>query len=254
MEAVDRPRSWQLVLPVVAIAALVVLWEVLVKALQVPSFIVPPPSEVLTTLVVERERLLAHTAVTLLETLGGFALSILIGIPLAVLIVYSPVLYGAIYPILVILQSVPKVAIAPALILVVGTGLESKVIVAFLVAFFPVVVSATTGLAGTPSELLELSRVYRAGQLRTFARVRFPWSLPYVFAGLRIAITLAVIGAVVGEFVGANEGLGYVIVSSATYFNSAMAYAAITALAIVSVVLYAAVEAVERFVLRNRRA
>ncbi len=254
MEAADRPRSWQIILPVVAIAALLILWEVLVRALQVPSFIVPPPSDVIATLVAERDRLIAHTAVTLLETLGGFALSILIGIPLAVLIVYSPVLYGAIYPILVILQSVPKVAIAPALILVVGTGLESKVIVAFLVAFFPVVVSATTGLAGTPSELLELSRVYRAGPLRTFARVRFPWSLPYVFAGLRIAITLAVIGAVVGEFVGANEGLGYVIVSSATYFNSAMAYAAITALAIVSVVLYAAVEAVERFVLRNRRA
>ena len=239
--------------PVIAIGVLVLLWEALVAILSVPSFIIPPPSDVLVALVMEWERLLAHTWITVVETAGGFVLAIVIGIPLAVLITYSPLLNASIYPVLVVLQSVPKVAIAPALILIAGTGLASKVIVAFLVAFFPVVVSTTTGLGGTPKELLELSRVYRAGTVRTFIKVRFPWSLPYVFAGLRIAITLAVIGAVVGEFVGANEGLGYVIVSSATYFNSPMAYAAIVALAIVSVVLYAVVEAVERLALRHHR-
>lgn len=249
----NRSRVWQTVLPVAAVALLILGWEVAVGALEVPSFVVPPPSDVLGALVADRERLLAHTWVTLSETLAGFGLSVALGIPLAVAIVYSPLLYASIYPILVILQSVPKVAIAPALILVAGTDLFSKVVVAFLVAFFPVVVSTTAGLGETPKELLELSRVYRAGALRTFMRVRFPWSLPYVFAGLRISITLAVIGAVVGEFVGANEGLGYVIVSSATYFNSAMAYAAIVALAIVSVVLYGAVELVERWVLRYRQ-
>jgi NitT/TauT family transport system permease protein len=247
-----RTRTWQLLGPVIATGLLVVFWEAAVRLLDVPSFIVPPPSDVLEALVTEFDRILEHTWVTLVETLAGFALSIAIGIPLAILISYSPVLYSSVYPILVVFQSVPKIAIAPALILIVGTGLVSKTIVAFLVAFFPIVVSTTTGLRGTPPELIELSRVYRAGTLRTFRRVRFPWSLPFVFAGLRIAITLAVIGAVVAEFVGSNEGLGYLIISSSTYFNSPMAYASMVALAVMSVLLYAAVEGVERLVLRHR--
>ena len=182
------------------------------------------------------------------ETLGGFALSIVVGTPLAVMIVYSPVLRRAIYPLLVVTQAVPKVAIAPVLLLLLGAGQVSKIVVAFLVAFFPIVVDTATGLAATPAELLDLSRSYRASAFKTFVKVRFPMALPFFFNGLKVAVTLAVIGAVVGEFVGSDQGLGYVIVSATSYWKSNLAFAAMLLLAVMAIGLFALVELVERLV------
>ncbi|MCL6641596.1 MAG: ABC transporter permease [Candidatus Rokubacteria bacterium] len=192
--------------------------------------------------------MLAHAGVTLYETLAGFALSVAVGTPLAVAIVYSPVLRWAIYPLLVVAQAIPKVAIAPVLLLLLGAGEVSKVVVAFLVAFFPIVVDTATGLAATPPELLDLSRSYRAGALKTFLKVRFPMALPFFFSGLKVAVTLSVIGAVVGEFVGSDRGLGYVIVSATSYWKSNLAFGAMLLLAVMAVGLFALVEAVERLV------
>lgn len=218
------------------------------RVLDVPRFVVPRPSGILVETWHWRGHLAWHAGITLYETLAGFALSVAVGIPLAVLIVYSPVLRSAIYPLLVVAQAVPKVAIAPVLLLLLGAGEVSKVVVAFLVAFFPVVVDTATGLAATPPELLDLSRSYRAGALRTFVKVRFPMALPFVFSGLKVAVTLAVIGAVVGEFVGSDRGLGYVIVSATSYWKSNLAFAAMLLLALMAVGLFALVELVERLV------
>jgi NitT/TauT family transport system permease protein len=186
--------------------------------------------------------------VTHYETLAGFALSIAIGTPLAVVIVYSPLLRRAIYPLLVVAQAVPKVAIAPVLLLLLGAGEVSKVVVAFLVAFFPVVVDTATGLAATPPELLDLSRSHRASALKIFAKVRFPMALPFFFSGLKVAVTLAVIGAVVGEFVGSDKGLGYVFLSATSYWKSNLAFGAMGILALLAVGLFGLVELVERLV------
>lgn len=232
--------------PVAAVAVLLVLWEGGVRLLRVPSFVIPAPSGVFAETWEWRYRLIEHTAVTLYETLAGFGLSIVVALPLATAIVYSRVARKTIYPILVILQSVPKVAIAPLLLLVMGAGLSSKVAIAFLVAFFPLVVSTATGLAGTSSELLDLGRVYKASRLKVFLRVRFPMALPHVFAGLRIAITLAVIGAVVGEFVGSQSGLGYIIVTATAYWNAELAFGAILILSVMGVLLFEAVGVAER--------
>jgi NitT/TauT family transport system permease protein len=234
------------VLPALTLLGALALWEVAIRVFKVPNFIMPAPSAILGEGWEWRYRFIGHTWVTLYETLGGFALSIVIGVPLAVLIVYSPGLRSALYPLIVLTQSVPKIAIAPVLLLVLGAGEVPKVIVAFLVAFFPVVVDTATGLAATPPELLDLSRSYRASAFKTFLKVRLPMALPFVFAGAKVAITLSVIGAVVGEFVGSDKGLGYVILSATSYWKTELAFSSMILLSLMAIVLFAAVELVER--------
>jgi NitT/TauT family transport system permease protein len=247
LAALER-RARPVLLPAAVLVGALVVWEIAWRLFKVPLFVVPLPSGILAETWAWRWHLLGHGWVTLYETLAGFGLSILVGTPLAVIIVYSPVLRSAIYPLLVVTQAVPKVAIAPVLLLLLGAGEVSKVIVAFSVAFFPIVVDTATGLAATPRELLDLSRSYRAGALRTFVKVRFPMALPFVFSGLKVAVTLAVIGAVVGEFVGSDRGLGYVILSATSYWKSNLAFAAMLLLAAMAVGLFGLVELVERLV------
>ena len=234
------------VVPALTLIGALAVWEAVIRVFKVPNFIMPAPSAIIGEGWEWRYRFIGHTWVTLYETLGGFALSMAVGVPLAVLIVYSPVLRSALYPLIVLAQSVPKIAIAPVLLLVLGAGEIPKVIVAFLVAFFPVVVDTATGLAATPPELLDLSRSYRASAFKTFLKVRLPMALPFVFAGAKVAITLSVIGAVVGEFVGSDKGLGYVILSATSYWKTELAFSSMILLSLMAIVLFGAVELVER--------
>ena len=242
------PVLRRVVLPAASLAGIVLLWELAYRVFAIPKFVVPMPSGILAETWEWRWRLLGHSWVTLYETLAGFGLSIAVGVPLAVLLVYSAVLREALYPLVVVTQAVPKVAIAPVLLLLLGAGEVSKIVVAFSVAFFPIVVDTATGLAATPPELLDLSRSYRAGAFKTFVKVRFPTALPFFFSGLKVAVTLSVIGAVVGEFVGSDRGLGYVIVSATSYWKSNLAFGAMGVLALMAIVLFALVELVERLV------
>ena len=234
--------------PAATLVGVLVAWEAATHALRIPRFVMPSPSAILAEGWDWRYRFVEHTWVTLYETLGGFALSILVGVPLAVLIVYSPVIKSALYPLIVLAQSVPKIAIAPVLLLVLGHGEIPKVFVAFLVAFFPVVVDTATGLAATPPELLDLSRSYRASAFKTFVKVRLPMAMPFFFAGAKVAITLSVIGAVVGEFVGSDKGLGYIILSATSYWKTELAFSSMILLSLMAIVLFGAVALVERFV------
>src|SRR5918995_3530870 len=245
---ISRRRLADYLVPAATLVGAVVFWELAARVFKIPKFIMPRPSEIGGEAWEWRYRFIGHTWVTLYETLGGFALSIAVGVPLAVLIVYSPAMRRALYPLIVLTQSVPKIAIAPVLLLMAGHGEFPKIIVAFLVAFFPIVVDTATGLAATPPELLDLSRSYRASAFKTFMKVRFPLALPFFFSGLKVAITLSVIGAVVGEFVGSDKGLGYVIVSATSYWKSNLAFAAMLLLAVMAIGLFALVELVERVV------
>jgi len=236
------------VVPAVTLAGVLLAWEAATRAFRIPRFIMPAPSAIFSEGWEWRYRFIGHTWVTLYETLGGFALSMLVGVPLAVLIVYLPTLKSALYPLIVLAQSVPKIAIAPVLLLVLGHGEIPKVIVAFLVAFFPVVVDTATGLAATPPELLDLSRSYRASAFKTFLKVRLPMAMPFIFAGAKVAITLSVIGAVVGEFVGSDQGLGYLILSATSYWKTELAFSAMILLSVMAIVLFGAVALVERLV------
>ena len=246
--AINARQISDYAVPTATLVGAVGLWEAASRIFRIPKFIVPKPSEIVGEAWEWRYRFIGHTWVTLYETLGGFALSILVGVPLAVLIVYSPWMRRALYPLIVLTQSVPKIAIAPVLLLVAGHGEIPKIIVAFLVAFFPIVVDTATGLAATPPELLDLSRSYRASAFKTFVKVRFPMALPFFFSGLKVAITLAVIGAVVGEFVGSDKGLGYVILSATSYWKTELAFSAMILLSLMAILLFGAVSLIERLV------
>jgi NitT/TauT family transport system permease protein len=226
--------------------ALVALWELLVRASNLPGWLLPAPSAIVQALAEWREDLVRHSLVTLYETLLGFALAIVISVPLAVAVVCSPILRNTIYPVLLAFQSVPKVAIAPLLTLWIGFGMLPKIAVVFLVCFFPIVVATATGLSAVPEPLMELTRSLSASTTQTFIKVRFPTAMPHIFVGLKIAITFAVIGAVIGEFVGSEDGLGYLILVSTSQSRTSLAFAALMLLTAMSIVLYYAITIIER--------
>lgn len=227
---------------------LIALWEFLVRQLQIPGWLLPSPSAIASAMIEWRSEMAGHSLVTLYETLVGFALAIAISVPLAVAVVYSPLLQNTVYPILLALQSMPKVAIAPLLALWIGFGTLPKIVVVFLVCFFPIVVATATGLSAVPAPLMDLIRSLSATSVQTFIKIRFPTAMPHIFVGLKIAITFAVIGAVIGEFVGSENGLGYLILISTSQSRTPLAFGALVLLTVMSIVLYYAVVAIERLV------
>lgn len=245
--AIDRLAD--IGLPLLTLVVLLIAWQVVSWLAKPPVWLLPSPLAVTDVAINWRAELPFHTGITLYETLVGFVASIVFGIPIAILIVYSRFLQRTIYPILLAFQSVPKVAIAPLLLMWVGHGELPKIIVVFLVCFFPVVVSTASGMQAVPTSLLDLVRSLSANPLKVFLKIRLPNAMPYVFVGLKVAITLAVIGAVIGEFVGSNAGLGYLILVSTQQFDTALAFASIILLTAMSIVLFYAIEFLERLVI-----
>ena len=246
----SRRRSWShartIVFPVLALALLILVWEALVWLFSIPEFLLPAPSQIYKATTAVWPVMLEHTISTIRTTMLGFLVSILISLPLAVAIASSPLLANSIYPLLVLTQSIPKVAIAPIIVVLVGAGEISRVLVAFLIAFFPLVISIATGLLATPQELVELGRSFNATHLQELIRIRLPHAVPFVFSGLKLSITFAVIGAVVGEFVAADRGLGYQILSATAFFKTSLAFGAVMLLSIIGIVLFQAVVLIER--------
>ncbi len=242
-----RWRRWGPPLATVAVALLA--WEGLVQLRGLPEYLLPPPSGVLTALGSEWRYLAPHALVTLGEILAGFLLSVLVGIPLAMLIVASPLLERAVYPLLVASQSIPKIAIAPLLIFWAGLGIAPKILVAFLIAFFPVVIDTVVGLRSVEPEMLHLARSMGASPVKVFLKIRFPHALPSVFAGLKVAVTLAVVGAIVGEFIQADRGLGYALLQANAMLNTRLSFATILILAAIGTVLFLLVDWMERLLI-----
>jgi NitT/TauT family transport system permease protein len=247
-EVVDDRKSWlkESGAPLLTFALLILIWEVAADFFKIPTWLLPSPSTIGTAFVEWKGELWGHTLTTLYETLVGFALSIALAVPLAVAVVYSPFLRKSIYPILLALQSVPKVAIAPLLALWIGFGMLPKILVVFLVCFFPIIVATATGLASVPAAVMDLIRSLSANQVQTFIKIRFPTAMPHIFVGLKIAITFAVIGAVIGEFVGSESGLGYLILVSSSQARTPVAFAALVILTIMSIALYYIIEFIEK--------
>lgn len=222
---------------------LVVLWEVICRFGEVPVYILPSPYAIVNAFFdVEFSRWMEHLWATLRVALMGFALSIFISIPLAIAMVRSEVLSRTIYPALVVIQATPVVAVAPLIIVLMGTGDMSRVLITCLITFFPLVVSTATGMLETPEELIELSRSLRAPRYRETWQIRIPYAIPHIFSGLKVSITLAIIGAVVAEFVAAEKGLGYFIQFSTSFFKIPQAFAGLIFLAVVSLVLFKSVQ------------
>ncbi len=223
---------------VITLAGVVAVWEAAVDLGGIARYVLPAPSDIWASSVAHAGSLLAHSWVTLWETLAGFGVSLAIGIPLAVLIVYSRLFDRILYPILVASQAVPKVALAPILLVALGYSILPKIIVAFLIAFFPVVVNTVTGLASVDRDTLNLMHSMGATKLDIFLKVRFPHAVPSMIAGFKVAIALAVVGAVVGEFVGSRSGLGYYLLLATGNFDTPLVFACVVCLTLMGIVLF----------------
>jgi NitT/TauT family transport system permease protein len=232
---------------IVVLLALFLMWEAAVRVLAVKPVILPPPSAIWVEFWSDPAWYLRHGWYTLLVTLGGFGIALVVGVFLAVVIVESKILEQTVYALIVGLNSVPKVAVAPLFVIWLGTGVEPKIAIGFLIAVFAIVIETVLGLKSVPPDILDLAKSLRGGRLATLWRVRFPCALPSLFAGMKVAISLALVGAIVGEFVSSQRGLGYVILIAQGTFDTARVFAAIMVLAVMGVVLFWLVASAERF-------
>jgi NitT/TauT family transport system permease protein len=226
----------------VLFAALALVWEVGVVALQIKPYLLPRLSVVIESLWTHRANLFFQALVTAREIALGYALAVSGGILLSVVIYAWPLAYRTLYPLLVLFQGLPKIALAPLMVIWMGYGISSKVFMAFLFAFFPVVISTLGGLSGTPQHLLEHFRAIRAGPWTTFWRLQMPAALPSIMDGCKTAMPLSVIGAIVGEFVGSERGLGYLILDATAQARTDLLFAALIAVSILAGLLYWLVE------------
>jgi NitT/TauT family transport system permease protein len=229
-------------------------WWIAVRLLDVPAFLLPAPPEIVAALAEHHAYLLRHAGQTLGHALGGFGIAAAAGVAVAMLLATSAWVRGSVFPLLVALQAVPKVAVAPLLVVWLGFGPSSKVALVVLLCFFPVVVNTGAGLSSIPAELAELARSLTASRWRALIKLRLPWAMPYLFTGLKVAISLALIGAVVAELTTPNAGLGTIILRSGQAANGALAFAAVTLLAGIGIVLYYSVVLAERRLLPWARA
>lgn len=232
--------------PVVTLAALAVLWEAWVRVFDVPAFLVPPPSRVLGVMVQRPGFLWEHTVFTAQETALGFIAATAFGIPLGILVVESRLFVRTVYPLIVASQAVPKLAVAPLFLVWFGLGLKSKVLIAALIAFFPILIGMAVGLQLVDRDSLLLGRSMGLGKIATFVKIRLPFALPSAFGGLKVGMTLAVVGAVVGEFLGSTKGLGALLVIATGTLNTPLVFATLIVLSALGLAAYWVVEIAER--------
>ena len=237
-------------LPVVGMATLLAIWWAVVEVFAVPAFIAPSPGLVLHTLVDRRGMLLANLVPTALEAAGGLVLGNLAAVLLAALFVHNAVLRAMLFPVFLLLNAIPVVAKAPILVLLLGNGFEPKVTIAAMVCFFPTLVNTVRGLDAVNPQAMELMRVLSASRSEVFFRLRVFSALPHLFSALRISASLCVIGAIVGEWIGTDVGIGALILQATYNFDSALLYAAIVVGSCLSGAFYLAVVAAERLVVR----
>lgn len=231
----------------ISLSCLVIAWQLICISMEVPEYILPSPARIYQAVIdVGFERWLTHLWSTLRICLLGFGLAIVVSLPLAAMMTSFKVFRAALYPILIVIQSTPIVAVAPLIIVILGTEDLPRVTIAFLITFFPIVVSTTTGMMNTPEEFIEFSKSTGAKRIRELTQIRLPYSTPYIFSGLRVAITLAIVGTVVAEFVAAEDGLGYFIQFSTSFFEIPNAFAGLFILLLLSLILFYSVAVVQR--------
>lgn len=236
--------------PVGTAVALIVVWQIGVKLFGVPTYIAPAPSDVVATLFTKFPLLLMNFWPTFYESLLGFFVGNIAAVMIAVAFVHNRTVERAFFPIAVFINTIPILAVAPILVLIFGPGLTAKVVIAALICFFPTLVNMVRGLQAVSPQALELARILSASKSEVFWKIRLPSSLPFLFSALKIAATTCVIGAIVGEWVGADLGLGALILDATFQFNSPLLYATVFMSSGLSVLLFAAVSITERLVVR----
>ncbi|MCS5657451.1 MAG: ABC transporter permease [Dehalococcoidia bacterium] len=243
----SKLHSW--FAPVMILVGIVVAWELWVQVWNIPKWQLPSPSEIARELAASRGLLLEHTLVTLEEIVLGFIAALAAGLLLATGIAYSRILERSVYPIVIASQTVPIIAIAPLLLIWVGYGIAPKVIVVALICFYPIAVNTVDGLKAVDPDMVNMIKTLGASRWQVFTKLQMPTAMPYMFSGIKVGISVSVIAAVIGEWVGASAGLGYLITYSQPLFLTARVFAAIVVLSAMGISLFVLAGVVERMML-----
>ncbi|QDM14749.1 ABC transporter permease [Tardiphaga sp. vice352] len=247
-----RPCSWRQTIerwsPVVLIVVLLVVWETCVRVFDVPRFLLPTPSEIALLAVNEWSLVQMHSISTIWSIATGYIAAAIFALAASALMIRFALAEKLIMPIFVGLQSVPKIAIAPLILVWVGAGIGSKILIVASIAFFPIVINTMVGFKEVDRGLADVFRSVSANERQLFMKLRLPYAMPYIFAGLRIATTLSVLGAIVAEWLAASNGLGYLVLSGSFNFNTARSFVAIIALAVIGTAFFALMSWIERLV------
>jgi NitT/TauT family transport system permease protein len=244
------PKVWHkgrdIALPVSAVALILLLWQASTAVFDIPDWQLPPPTTIITELGPNADLLLQNAIHTSVSVVIGYVLGVVVAIPIAVGIAFSRTVSTTVYPLLAGYNALPKSALAPLLLVWLGFGRPMEVAIVFSICLFPVIINTAIGLSSMPQELSYLAQSMGGGRFRTFWKIRLPYALPFIFGGLKVAISLAVVGAIVGEFVASNEGLGYLMLRSASNFETSLVFCSLLVLSVVAYVMFAAVQLAER--------
>jgi len=234
---------------IAAFAVLFLVWEYAVQIFGIKAYLLPPPTQIAEEFVKRTDIVFANALITLWEILAGFALGIVVSVPLALSIAYSRSMEQSIYPVIVFLQIVPKIAVAPLFIIWFGDGFAPKMLLVFLLSFFPIVVGSIAGFKSLDPDIMDFARTTGAGGWRMFAKIRLPQALPAIFTGLKVGAALSATAAVVAEFVASTKGLGYLLLQYNGDLNTPMVFATVIVLSVIGLALYYAVELIERAII-----
>jgi NitT/TauT family transport system permease protein len=245
-------RRWAVI--VLVHVAVVLLWEVLVRAAKIPAFILPAPSDVLATLAAPTNAWVSNTLVTAAEILGGYLLAVALGVTLALLFSWSSLLMLLVFPLLVTLNMIPKVALGPIVVVWMSYGIFTNMLITFSLCFFPILLTTARGLREVEPDLLDLVHSLKGSRWQVFRYIQLPGSLPYIFSGMKVGAILAVAGAVVGEFIASERGLAYLMIQVQSSLDTAAMFMAVFLLTLLGLTLYLIVLGLEhRFVPRDAR-
>jgi NitT/TauT family transport system permease protein len=247
--APQRGESWlaNAIWALSLLAAVLVGWQLAVRVLRVPDIILPSPSDIVEYLIRRDQLFVRHLWPTLLQTIEGFALAVIGGVALAIIVSLTAFGRRAVMPLLVVAQIIPKIAIAPLFMLWFGLGDLSRVLIAFTVAFFPMVITTASGLSSVSQDVRLLGHAFSRSHWALFIKIQFPHALPYIFDGMKVSITLAIIGVIVAEFVSSQRGLGYLIMFANGQLDTTMMMTAIVVLSVMGLALYAVIAVLARF-------
>lgn len=244
--------SWSY--PTGLVALVLLLWQFSVQWFDVPVYLLPTPTAIGTRILSDFPYLFHHARMTILVAVGGFALAVAIALPLAVALVWSKVLAKACLPLILMTQSFPKIALAPLIAIWFGLGLVPKILVSFLISFFPILMCAISGMRFVDKDLVALARAMQASEARIFYKIRLPHAVPSILSGCKVAAALSVVGAVVAEWVGASAGLGYLLLRANANLDTVLLFSALVFLMLIGVVLYLSVTLAEHVLLPWHRS
>jgi ABC-type nitrate/sulfonate/bicarbonate transport system permease component len=239
-------RARNVAAPLLLMTLILAAWEAAVHVFAVPAYVLPPPTEIVARIYTDRMIIFPHLQVTLFEILAGYLLAAVVGFLLSIAIVYSNAFRRGVLPLIVAAQTIPVIAIAPILVIWFGYNYVPRIIITALVAFFPLTISIVTGLQSLSAEFIDFFRSLNATGLQIFLKLRLPAALPNVFAGLKVATTLAVVGATISEWVGASAGLGYLMAQDSAQLNTTRVFSSLVVLGLCGMAFFASVGLVER--------